>query len=132
MSVRGHPWIVRSIAYLRENLWRMLLDLVVLFSWMLLGTELLGRLGFPSWLVYVALFLGVVIYVELTPQWQRPDADAASGPRNDTESRAPGDATSGAGDDAESDSRSGADSDSPSEAGAGGRADAERSRSDAG
>lgn len=106
MSVRSHPWVVQSVAYLRENLWRMLLDVLVLISWMLLGTELLGRLGFPSWLVYVALFLGVVIYVELTPQWQRPRDDVESRSRSDTETRSREDTESRARDDPESGSRS--------------------------
>lgn len=72
MDVGDHPWVRQSAAYLRENAWRLVVDLVVMAAWVVFGTEALRVLELPTWLQYVVLFLGVVIYVNTTPQWERP------------------------------------------------------------
>lgn len=72
MDIGDHPWAVRSAAYLRENARRLAADLVVMAGWVVFGSEALRALKLPTWLQYVVLFLGVVIYVNMTPQWERP------------------------------------------------------------
>lgn len=74
MDVGDRPWVVQSTAYLRENAWLLTADLVVMAGWMVFGSEALRALMLPTWLQHVVLFLGVVIYVNMTPQWKRPGA----------------------------------------------------------
>ena len=62
----------RLVAYLRHNRARMIVDVAVLAAWMLSTTTIFGWLGLPSWLLYVVLFTGVVVYSRVTPTWERP------------------------------------------------------------
>lgn len=70
MDSHDRSWIERVVAFVRQNYSLLLLDLVVLVSWTVLGTEILRMLGAPRWLQYVVLFLGVVVYTQVTPQWR--------------------------------------------------------------
>ena len=62
----------RLVAYLRHNRARMLVDVAVLTAWVLGTTTVFGWLGLPSWLLYIVLFTGVVVYSRVTPTWERP------------------------------------------------------------
>jgi len=68
-------WAERVAAFVRQNYSLLLLDLVVLVTVGIIGSELLSVLGAPPWLQYVVLFLGVVVYTQLTPQWGSDEAD---------------------------------------------------------
>lgn len=46
------------------------LDVLVIGSWLVLGTHLFDALGVPRWLQYALVFLGVVAYTQVTPQWE--------------------------------------------------------------
>lgn len=65
-------WRGRVVAYLRLNYRGILIDVVLLASWVLLGTEALRLLGAPRWFQYLVLFGGVIGYVQLTSDWERP------------------------------------------------------------
>ena len=75
MSRDERSWVERVAAFVRQNYSLLLLDLVVLVTVGIIGSELLGVLGAPPWLQYVVLFLGVVVYTQLTPQWGSDEAD---------------------------------------------------------
>lgn len=62
----------RLVAYLRWNRSRMIVDLALLASWMLVTTTVFGAIGLPNWLFYVVLFAGVIVYSRITPSWERP------------------------------------------------------------
>lgn len=76
MSRRSPPTIEsrprRLVAYLRHNSGRIIVDSAVLAAWVLVTTTVFGWLGFPTWLLYVVLFLGVIAYDRVTPSWERP------------------------------------------------------------
>lgn len=76
MSRDERSWVERVAVFVRQNYSLLLLDLVVLVTWGVIGSELLSVLGAPPWLQYVVLFLGVVLYTQLTPQWQQDDEAA--------------------------------------------------------
>lgn len=69
-EIRSRP--ARLVAYLSHNGERMLVDLLVLGAWLLATTTLFGALGFPSWLFYLILLIGVIVYSRITPPWTRP------------------------------------------------------------
>lgn len=56
-------------AHLRTNAVRILVDLVIVTSWMIVSTELLHTLEVVRWVQYVVLFAGVLVYAMLTPPW---------------------------------------------------------------
>lgn len=62
----------RLLAYVRHNSVRMLTDGLILAAWILAASTLFGIFGLPSWLLYVVLFVGVVVYSRITPTWERP------------------------------------------------------------
>lgn len=62
----------RLFAYLGHNRGRILADAALLVAWVLVTTTVFGLFGLPSWLLYVVLFVGVVIYTRITPTWERP------------------------------------------------------------
>jgi len=62
----------RLLAYLRHNGARMGTDLAVLFTWILLTASVAAWFALPTWLLYVVLFAGVVVYTRVTPTWERP------------------------------------------------------------
>lgn len=62
----------RLVAYLRYNRARMIVDVAVLAAWVVATTTVFGWLGLPSWLLYLVLFTGVVVYSRATPTWERP------------------------------------------------------------
>ena len=62
----------RLLAYLRWNRSRMIVDLALLASWLLVTSTLFGVLGLPNWLFYAVLFAGVIVYARITPPWERP------------------------------------------------------------
>lgn len=62
----------RLVAYLRHNGSRMLTDLLVLLAWILATTTVAAWFDLPTWLLYVVLFTGVVVYTRVTPPWERP------------------------------------------------------------
>lgn len=62
----------RLRAYLRHNRVQMAVDVAVLAAWVLLTAAVARRFGLPTWLFYVAVFVGVVAYAQMTPAWRRP------------------------------------------------------------
>lgn len=62
----------RLVAYVRHNRSRMIADVLVLAAWILVASSLFDVFGLPSWLLYVVLFVGVVVYTRITPTWERP------------------------------------------------------------
>lgn len=62
----------RLVAYLRHNGSRMVVDLVVLLTWILALSATFAWMELPTWLLYVVLFAGVVAYSRITPTWERP------------------------------------------------------------
>lgn len=62
----------RLIAYLDFNKNRMAVDLVVLVGWILLNWSVFSWFSLPTWMLYVTLFVGVIIYSRITPTWERP------------------------------------------------------------
>lgn len=62
----------RLVAYLRHNRERILTDVALLVAWVLATTTGFGWLGLPSWLLYLVLFVGIVVYSRITPTWDRP------------------------------------------------------------
>lgn len=73
MSGDELSWVERVAAFVRQNYSLLLLDIVVLVTWGVIGSELLSMLGAPPWLQYVVLFLGVVLYTQATPQWRQDE-----------------------------------------------------------
>jgi hypothetical protein len=62
----------RLVAYLSHNRHQLLVDAAILLAWMVGSATLFRRLALPPWLHYLVLFLGVVIYARVTPNWERP------------------------------------------------------------
>lgn len=58
--------------YLTHNRHQLLVDAAILLAWMLFSAALFRWLALPPWLHYLVLFLGVVIYSQVTPDWERP------------------------------------------------------------
>lgn len=58
-------------AGLRRNWSRILVDLAVVVTWLVLATAVFRLLALPQWLLYVVVFVGVVLYSHVTPAWQR-------------------------------------------------------------
>lgn len=59
-------------AYLRHNGERICRDTIVLASWALVMTIWIQGFGVPRWLCYLATFVGVVGYTQVTSPWVRP------------------------------------------------------------
>lgn len=64
--------LARLRAYVSHNIDRMLVDGSVIAAWLLGTWTVFGSIGLPTWLFYLVLFLGVIIYSRLTPPWARP------------------------------------------------------------
>lgn len=62
----------RLVAYLRHNWPQMVVDAAVLAAWLVVATSLVRWLGLPGWLLYAVVFVGVVVYAQITPTWRRP------------------------------------------------------------
>lgn len=62
----------RLIAYLRHNWSQMVVDAAILAAWLVMTTTVFQWLVLPSWLLYVVVFVGIVVYARITPGWQRP------------------------------------------------------------
>ncbi|NGM68199.1 hypothetical protein G6M89_04095 [Natronolimnobius sp. AArcel1] len=62
----------RLLLYLRHNRGRIVTDCALLLVWVFTATVAFGWLEQPTWLLYVVLFTGVVIYSRITPTWERP------------------------------------------------------------
>lgn len=62
----------RLVAYLRHNRSRIAVDAALLAAWVLATSTAFDILELPSWLLYVVLFVGVVVYTRITPTWERP------------------------------------------------------------
>lgn len=58
--------------YVTHNGRRMVIDASLLIVWVSVATALLEWLEQPTWLLYVVLFAGVVLYSRITPTWERP------------------------------------------------------------
>jgi uncharacterized protein (DUF983 family) len=61
----------RATAFLRANRDQLVVDAMVMFAWIVVSAALFRELALPRWLHYLVLFVGVVIYSRLTPNWQR-------------------------------------------------------------
>lgn len=62
----------RLVAYLRFNRDQLIVDAAVLLAWILVTTYVSDWFGLPVWLHYILLFVGIVIYSKVTPNWERP------------------------------------------------------------
>ncbi|QRV13439.1 hypothetical protein [Haloterrigena salifodinae] len=62
----------RLRAYLRHNAERICRDAVVLAGWALVMVLWIQDFGVPRWLCYLATFVGVVGYTQVTAPWVRP------------------------------------------------------------
>jgi hypothetical protein len=62
----------RLVAYLRHNWPQMIVDAAILIAWLFAATAVFQWLALPSWLLYVVVFVGVVVYARITPTWRRP------------------------------------------------------------
>lgn len=62
----------RLLAYLQHNRDRMVVDLSLVVTWVLLTTTLFEVLDLHRWLLYIVLFVGIVFYTRVTPVWTRP------------------------------------------------------------
>ncbi len=58
--------------YLWHNGGRMVVDASLLIVWIFVATATFNWLDQPTWLLYVVLFTGVVLYSQITPTWERP------------------------------------------------------------
>lgn len=50
----------------------MILDAVILASWIVLATEVFRLVRVPRWAQYLLLFTGVVAYERVTRTWEGP------------------------------------------------------------
>lgn len=64
------------VAFLRHNAFRIVVDLVIVASWMIVSTRLLHSLGVVQWAQYVVLFAGVIAYALVTPKWEPLDGSS--------------------------------------------------------
>lgn len=62
----------RLIMYLRHNWSLMVVDAAILAAWLVVTTSVFQWFALPSWLLYLVVFVGIVVYARLTPGWQRP------------------------------------------------------------
>ena len=62
----------RLAVYLSHNSHQLLVDAAILLAWMVGSAALFRWLALPPWLHYLVLFLGVVVYSQVTPNWERP------------------------------------------------------------
>lgn len=60
------------VAYLRQNRDQVVVDAAVLLSWIIVSAALFRILSLPRWLHYLVLFIGIVAYSRVTPDWERP------------------------------------------------------------
>lgn len=83
MSARPVPAVVsdrplvesrleRLLAYLRYNREQLVVDAAILLAWLVVSAALFRWLSLPSWLHYLVLFIGIAVYSNLTPNWERP------------------------------------------------------------
>lgn len=63
----------RALATLRRNRDRIVVDAAVLLAWIVASAALFRWLTLPQWLHYLVLFVGVVVYSELTHGWDWAD-----------------------------------------------------------
>lgn len=72
--LRGDGSAIRhAVETARANREQLVVDAAVLLSWVVVSAAVFRWLTLPQWLHYLVLFLGVVIYSELTHDWDRPD-----------------------------------------------------------
>lgn len=64
-------WWRRAFAFLRANRDQLVVDAIIIFTWIVVSAALFRELSLPRWLHYLVLFVGVVIYSRLTPNWER-------------------------------------------------------------
>ncbi|WP_336036391.1 hypothetical protein [Halobacterium yunchengense] len=62
----------RLLAYLRHNRDQLVVDVAILFAWTVGSAAVFQWLGLPQWLYYLVLFVGVAVYSNVTPNWERP------------------------------------------------------------
>ncbi|MCU4926529.1 hypothetical protein OB905_11125 [Halobacteria archaeon AArc-dxtr1] len=62
----------RLVLYAKHNGGRIVADLSLLIVWVFTATAAFDWLEQPTWLLYVVLFAGVVLYSRITPTWERP------------------------------------------------------------
>lgn len=62
----------RLLAYLKHNSGQLLVDAAVLLSLVIATSVIFDWLGLPTWLYYLVLFTGIVVYAAATPNWERP------------------------------------------------------------
>ena len=49
---------------------------MIIFAWIVVSAALFRELALPRWLHYLVLFVGVVLYSRLTPNWRRSGGPA--------------------------------------------------------
>jgi uncharacterized protein (DUF983 family) len=69
-------WRRRATAFLRANRDQLVVDAMIIFAWIVVSAALFRELALPRWLHYLVLFVGVVLYSRLTPNWRRSGGPA--------------------------------------------------------
>lgn len=62
----------RLVLYVQHNQHRMLVDLLVIWAWIIAAFSIFAILGLWRWLLYIVVFAGVIVYTRITPPWERP------------------------------------------------------------
>jgi hypothetical protein len=50
----------------------MVVDVALLGTWLFASAAAFDWFSLPTWLFYLVLFVGCVIYTRVTPPWERP------------------------------------------------------------
>lgn len=69
---RIHSRSRRLWAYLTFNRDRMIVDVLVILTWVIATRTIFGTLELPAWSFYLVLFVGVIVYSRVTEPWSRP------------------------------------------------------------
>lgn len=62
----------RFVAYLKHNSGRIVVDVALLATWIVVAVVLFEYIDYHDWLLYVIIFVGVALYTRFTPTWERP------------------------------------------------------------
>lgn len=62
----------RLLAYLRHNGSRIVVDVALLTTWIIVAITAFEYVDYHRWLLYFVIFVGVLLYSRVTPPWERP------------------------------------------------------------
>lgn len=63
----------RALRFAAANRRRFVADAVVVSAWTVLLLGVVTRLGWPRWMYYAVLLVGVVVYTTAFGAWRAPD-----------------------------------------------------------